>query len=86
MRTQPPQVPSCSALSSQMLKLRKLMTEILLDVTNEEIDSVVNEVYEEEKKVRFAFKEPKFKPKRASKPNVLGMSIVQSHCACYILV
>lgn len=55
-----------------MLKLRKMLTEILLEVTNEEIESVAYETYEEEKnKVKFVFKEPKIKPKRA-KPNVLG--------------
>lgn len=54
-----------------MLKLRKMLTEILLDVTNEEISSIAYETYEEENKVRFVFKEPKFKPKRP-KPSILG--------------
>ncbi len=32
-----------------MTKIRKMLTETLLEVTNEEIDSVAGEVYEEEK-------------------------------------
>lgn len=58
-----------------MVKLRKMLTEILLNVTTEEIQCVAGETYEEEKnKIKFAFKEPKFKPKRP-KPasNILGM-------------
>lgn len=56
-----------------MLKLRRMLTEILLDVTNEEIVSLVEDVYEEESnKFRFEFKTPKFKPKRAKPANVLG--------------
>ncbi len=59
-----------------MVKLRKMLTEILLNVTNEEIQAVAEEAYEEEKnKIKFVFKEPKFKPKRAKPPaNVLGTS------------
>ena len=58
-----------------MLKLRKWMTEILLDVTSEEVDSVAREAYEEEQnKIRFIFKEPKFKPKRPKPNNILGTS------------
>lgn len=30
-----------------MVKIRKMLTEILLDVTNQEIQSVVTEVYED---------------------------------------
>lgn len=52
-----------------------MLTEVLLDVTNEEIDSVASEALEEEKKLRFVFKEPKFKPKRIKPaPGVLGES------------
>lgn len=59
-----------------------MMTEILLDVTNEEIASVAQETYDEEKnKFRFVFKEPKFKPKRA-KPaaGILGRWSVPESC------
>lgn len=58
-----------------MVKLRKMLTEILLNVTTEEIQFVAEEAYEEEKnKVKFAFKEPKFKPKRPKPaPSILGM-------------
>lgn len=59
-----------------MLKLRRMLTEILLDVTNEEIVSVAREVHEEEtNKFRFEFKVPKIKPKRAKPENVLGKSL-----------
>lgn len=63
-----------------MLKLRKMLTEILLDVTSEEIQSVAAEAYDEEQsKVKFVFKEPKFKPKRAkTAPNVLGTTNIHS--------
>jgi len=33
----------------QIMKLRRMLTEILLEVTNQEIDAVAAEVYEEEK-------------------------------------
>ena len=58
-----------------MLKLRKMLTEILLDVTNEEVVSVVTETHNEEaNKLRFEFKTPKFKPKRMKTANVLSKS------------
>lgn len=58
-----------------MLKLRRMLTEILLDVTNEEIVSVVQDIHEEETtKFRFEFKVPKVKPKRTKPDNVLGKS------------
>lgn len=50
-----------------------MLTEILLDVTNEEIVSVVQDVFEDENnKFRFEFKTPSFKPKRSKPNNVLG--------------
>ena len=59
-----------------------MLTEILLEVTNEEIQAVVEEAtYEEQRdKVKFVFKEPKFKPKRAVKapPNVIGTFLLSS--------
>lgn len=56
-----------------MQKLRRMLTEILLDVTNEEIVSLVRDVHEEEtNKIRFEFKTPKPKSKRMKPANVLG--------------
>lgn len=63
-------------LPFQMQKLRRMLTEILLEVTNEEIVSLVQDVYEEENnKLRFEFKTPQFKPERAKPDNVLGKSL-----------
>lgn len=62
-----------------MLKLRRMLTEILLAVTNEEIVSIVRDVYEEEtNKFRFEFRVPRFKPKRTKPANVLGKLTIES--------